>query len=541
MPRTDLALALCLAALTAASRIPFRSRLLPSWDAIQFALALREYDIAKHQPHPPGYILYVAAARVVNWLAADPTATLAWLAAAASAVTVLLAYRLAWTLYGRATAVLAAVGLATSPLLWFYGLIGLPYTAEAALATLVAAAVWRLRHGRPADVVWSAVVLGVAGGVRQSVLLLLFPLWAGAVWVAFRRWRPVLAGLGVLGLTVAAWLVPMIWLAGGASAYLAAALDLFDSTVRRTTVLADWHGNVFGLGEAGLLGLGVLLPALLPAGAAGFRGLVRRDGRAWLFAGWIVPPALVYTFVHFGQYGYLCTVLPALYIGAARGVVRLAALVAPAGPFRPVRARTAVVAAAVGVAVTAHAAFFTGAASTEVPGLEAEPGTESPLTRLLAAYRFRLWPHTLRGLREQEEVIRAYARAVREGFEPGHTVLVTELGNRRSFPWFRHVMYYLPEYPVYHLRLGVFSRGYLVSRHDETMAALADSEVLLPTGARRLVWVVDHWNPAIPRPAGLRAVPVDYGRWLYVLELERRVVEHGGYRLTPVTALARVR
>ena len=541
MPRTDLALALCLAALTAASRIPFRARLLPSWDAIQFALALREYDIAKHQPHPPGYILYVVAARVVNWLAADAAATLAWLAVAASAVTVLLVYRLAWTLYGRPTAVLAAVGLATSPLFWFYGLIGLPYTAEAALATLVAATVWRLRHGRPADVVWSAVVLGVAGGVRQSVLLLLFPLWAGALWVAFRRWRRVLAGLGVLALTVAAWLVPMVWLAGGAPAYLEAVLDLFDSTVRRTTVLADWHGNVFGLGESVLLGLGVLLPALLAASVAGFLGLVRRDGRAWLFAGWIVPPVLVYTFVHFGQYGYLCTVLPALYIGVARGLVRLGALVAPADPPWRARVRWAVAAAAVGVAVTAHAAFFTRAASTEVPGLEAEPGTESLRTRLLAAYRFRLWPHTLQGLREQEAVIRAYARAVREGFDPGHTVLVTELGNRRSFPWFRHVMYYLPEYPVYHLRLGSFSRGYLASRHDETMAALADPEVLLPTGARRLVWVVDHWNPAIPRPATLRAVPVDYGRWLYVLELERRVVEHGGYRLTPVTALARVR
>jgi hypothetical protein len=540
MPRTDLALALCLAALTAASRIPFRSRLLPSWDAIQFALALREYSVVKHQPHPPGYILYVAAGRALNALAADPAVTLTWLAVAASAVTVLALYRLAWTLYGRATAVLAALGLATSPLFWFYGLVALPYAAEAALATLVAVAVWRVRHGRTADVVWSAVVLGLAGGVRQSVLLLLLPLWAGGVWIACRRWRPWLAGLGALGLTVLAWLAPMIWLAGGAAAYLAAALELFDSTVRRTTVLADWHGNVLGLAEALLVGLGVLLPVLLPAMVAGFRGLVRRDGRAWLMAGWIVPPVLVYTFVHFGQYGYLCTVLPALYIVAARGLIRVAAAIAPAAlPGRaPVRWAAA---GALAVVLAGHAAFFTRAESIEVPGLEAEPGAESRKTWLLAAYRFRLWPLTARGLREQEEVIRAYARAIRQGFPAGDTVLVTELGNRRSFPWFRHVMYYLPEYPVYHLRLGIFTRGYLASHHDATMAAIADPDIFLPPDARRLVWVVDYWNPAIPRPAGLRAVPVDYGRWLYVLELERRIVEHGGYRLTPVTALARVR
>ena len=54
--------------------------------------------------------------------------------------------------------------------------------------------------------------------------------------------------------------------------------------------------------------------------------------------------------------------------------------------------------------------------------------------------------------------------AVRREFDPRDTVLVTELGNPRSYPWFRHVMYYLPEYAAYHLRLGEASPGYLASR-----------------------------------------------------------------------------
>jgi hypothetical protein len=49
-----------LAALTVVSRLPYRARMLYNWDAVQFALALSEYDVVKHQPHPPGYILYVA-------------------------------------------------------------------------------------------------------------------------------------------------------------------------------------------------------------------------------------------------------------------------------------------------------------------------------------------------------------------------------------------------------------------------------------------------------------------------------------------------
>ena len=40
--------------------------MLYNWDAVQFALALREWDNSKHQPHPPRYILYVGMGRLLN-------------------------------------------------------------------------------------------------------------------------------------------------------------------------------------------------------------------------------------------------------------------------------------------------------------------------------------------------------------------------------------------------------------------------------------------------------------------------------------------
>jgi Dolichyl-phosphate-mannose-protein mannosyltransferase len=544
MPRTDLALALFLAAVTALSRAPFRARILPSWDAVQFALALSEYDVVKHQPHPPGYILYVALTRLINAVIGDATASLTWLALAASAATVFLVYALAWRLYDRPTALVAATLLAASPLFWFYGVVGLSYTTEAALATVLALLIWRMREGQAPAALAAALALGIAGGVRQSVLVLFFPLWLGAAWATFRRWRAVLAGLSVLTLVTAAWLVPMVWLAGGPGPYAGAALELFDSTVRATSFLGAWPVNLVILVEAAVLGLGLLLPVLVPVVAAGLPRLGHGDPRAWFFAGWVVPPLLVYTFVHFGQYGYLLSILPGLTILIARWLVVATARLATAVRWRglpgPV-GRWAIPAGLVAGVVLAHAAFFTRAGSIEVPGLfDAAPGSEDRVTSLRARYRFRLWPHTARGLAEQEAVIRAYVDGVRRQFDPRDTVLVTELGNRRSYPWFRHVMYYLPEYSVYHLRLPPFSPGYLGSQNASTMAALDTPEILLPSSVRRIVWVVDYWNPAIPRPPELRALALPYGRWLYALPLERRVVEHGGYRLTPVTAVARL-
>ncbi len=37
------------------SRLPFRSEILYHWDSVNFAYAIEEFNIAKEQPHPPGY------------------------------------------------------------------------------------------------------------------------------------------------------------------------------------------------------------------------------------------------------------------------------------------------------------------------------------------------------------------------------------------------------------------------------------------------------------------------------------------------------
>ena len=108
LDRLDLALAGALALLTALSRLPYRARMLYNWDAVQFALALREYDVVKHQPHPPGYILYVGLGRIVNAWLADPTAAYVTLAVVFSGLTTFVVYALARAAYDRPTALAAA-------------------------------------------------------------------------------------------------------------------------------------------------------------------------------------------------------------------------------------------------------------------------------------------------------------------------------------------------------------------------------------------------------------------------------------------------
>jgi 4-amino-4-deoxy-L-arabinose transferase-like glycosyltransferase len=524
-PAVDGACAAGLALLTVASRWAYRARMLYNWDAVQFALALREYDVAKHQPHPPGYILYVGLGRLVHAWVGDPAAAYVVLAVLFSGLTTVAVYVLALAAYGRATALAAATLLAVSPLFWFYGAVGLTYAGEALGAAVVAAFAYRALRGSEVDAWLAAGYLGLAAGLRQPLLVLMGPLWLGATWVGLRRFRTVGIGLLILTGATLTWAVPMVWLTGGLGRYLEASWTLAESVVRPTTVVGGpiaVTGRMFRhLLESTLVGLGplALAVALLP-------WYVRRHGwtsREGFFVGWVATPSLVYTFVHFGQAGYVLTFLPALVILLTH--VLLSALRAGVATARPPWA-VAVVTGTVGLLVVANGAFFVSARPQP-----RDFDTPRPGWRQVAEADVADWvlSRTAAALREHEAVVRTYVETIRGLYPAEETAVITEVGNPRSYPWLRHAMYYLGEYPIYELSVGPLPPGVYAPRLAFRMSRLPAADIRLPRGIRRLVWFVDYWNPAAPRPPGLVEIELPYGRYLYVLPLGRRPVNYAGY------------
>src|SRR5688572_31406584 len=74
--------------ITLLTRLPFRSKYLYDHDSVQFALGLKNYDVYLHQPHPPGYFLYVYTARLIDYFVRDANLSLVWISVVASALTV---------------------------------------------------------------------------------------------------------------------------------------------------------------------------------------------------------------------------------------------------------------------------------------------------------------------------------------------------------------------------------------------------------------------------------------------------------------------
>jgi len=92
-------------------RMYLRSNYLDDWDSIQFALALDNYSIALHQPHPPGYPVYVFLGRLVHLVIPNTTDSLVYLSILFGTLSIIAIYILARKFFGEIVGAVSALNL----------------------------------------------------------------------------------------------------------------------------------------------------------------------------------------------------------------------------------------------------------------------------------------------------------------------------------------------------------------------------------------------------------------------------------------------
>lgn len=452
--RMDGAIAAALALATILTRFPFRSHRVFNWDAVNFVLALRDYDVRLHHPHPPGYPVFVAMGRVVQLVIPDANNALVAVAMLLSAGAVAALYLLGRELFGRATGIVAALYMLFSVTFWTNGAVALAYPSLALFTTLVALFAWRcLRGGRTAPL-WAPVALSVAyavgGGFRPDLLLFLLPLWI----YAHRRLpvRTILLSGAVVCAIVLAWFVPTVALSGGWSGYWKVfRAYTSDDVLKRYSVAENgpralivnvrdttkYTGYALYALALPVAGAAVWLVSRLRAMRGGRIGRPLGGMRPYivLFALWMTPMRLFYAWVHIGDPGYVFTFVPALLLLAARFTTELPRILTSLHlrPLARIAAPTLVA-----LALLANTGIF--------------------LFRPLAL--------TAHGIRQQDRTIDGKIAYVRAHGDPATTLLI-------SYESYRHWLLYLPEYRVQFV--------------DVTYGTEQDRTVALPPGVTRAV------------------------------------------------------
>jgi hypothetical protein len=355
--------------------IPSLPAALDDIDSVNFALALRDYDIAAHQPHPPGYPLFVAMGRL-SLLALGATAGPGALPGAAEARAlavwgILLGALAAFPLlqlfrmieHDDRRALAAAALTMAAPLFWFTAARPMSDVAGLALALVPIALLvtaYRRQQASAARSREASDGATVIPGVAESGRLLVGAAFLAGLLIGFRSqtaWLtlPLLAlvllhrtGRGAAGallgtamtfaIGVLLWAIPLVVATGGVTGYLNAVgtqagedfagVDLLvtnPSARRLAAGLLDTFVQPWAS-----LPLAVIVGALALAGAAVM--LFRSPGGLLLLAAVAGPYAIFHTlFQETATTRYALPLLPAVAYLAIRGLDAATRQLMPAG------------------------------------------------------------------------------------------------------------------------------------------------------------------------------------------------------------------
>ena len=303
-----------LVVVTALTRFVFRSHYLYDIDSVNFALALKRFDPSVHQPHPPGYFLYVYLGRLVNLIVHDANAALVTMSIVFSCGAVATIYLLTDNWFGRKPAAFAGLIFVFSPLAWFHGTVALTYIVESFFSALTGYLCWRTYCGAARFILPGAVAVGIAAGFRPSSLLLLCPLLV----FSFHRagLRQISRGILALSLTLLAWFIPMIEICGWRS-YFSSLTSLW-LTVPATGMLFNSSPSNSIARACVIVGVYFLCfgcAAILPfTGTRVGKTSVERPRIVFTWV-WVAPGLLFFTFVYlkFVNSGYLLILAPPLF------------------------------------------------------------------------------------------------------------------------------------------------------------------------------------------------------------------------------------
>lgn len=481
------------------TRLPLHTRFLYHWDSVNFALALDHFDLSAHQPHPPGYILFVALAKLIHTYVAGHNLALILTANVFEAMAACFFFLLALEFVSRSVAVVTTGLFVFQPFFFFHGIVALSHPAEAAFSAGIAWCAIGILRGDPIRLWACPLLLAAAGGVRQHLMILLFPIYAYTMLRPPFSWTTRIASAVLLAGGILAWALPLFSLTGGFEAYrgLVAAQSRADLPLGSPLFGAGPMKALVNLGylflwlpsHAQLLWLVVIGTVFSSRGPTlGVHGPIP-GGARWFLLAWIVPIALFQIVVFTTRSGQTMIEYPLSFLAVAWALERLRIAWSA-------QARSHIAGLAAG-ALIADGGFFFLSQPAHVDTTASVREWNAPAIHKALALTwnsFSAAEYSYAAAHEKDEAIRNRVAVIRR-FSPEEVVVAPEFTPRdESGNWFRHLQYYLRGYTILDLR------------RDEGTGVLS-------TGApgRDILFVIDDLDFRPDRP--LRAEKIVEGVW----------------------------
>ena len=321
-------------------------------DSVQFAMGIREFNLWEHQPHPPGYPLFIFLGWIgTKILGASPEVSLYLVSSVGGALFITSWFLIIRLQFNERLAWWLALCLTVTPAVWMTATKVLSDSLAAGLLSAeMLAAIHFLKRGRANALVATALLGAAAAGARPQLILVA----AIIIGTALQQRR---AGLrnGVIGWSsllggCLLWLVPMCYLQArlksGLSPWAVYPRLLYGQWIWRLDKpnvylgAGDWSPRYlglrlvehflgwFGLGFGFLQSVFVLVAGVIVAGFALFLYFRRprqlEDTQFWKFHSlWALIHVVVIFICLPPDARYYLVIFPLLLVALLRGFLRL--------------------------------------------------------------------------------------------------------------------------------------------------------------------------------------------------------------------------
>lgn len=298
------------------------------FDSANYSLGVQHYNVGLHQPHPPGYPLWIVASKVTAAIVGDVRIAQTLLAALFAIAAVAVFFILAREILGDWGAFAAAGFLAFSPPVLLYSSVQDTYTVDLFASCAIAWLVVSRLEGFASRLGFVYVAAALLAGFRLSAILFLTPILMVLAVAAIRQrlWGALCRGILQALLMGAVWFVPTAILIGGVSKWNALNNAQSLSGARASSILYGAPAGVYWnmVGNASVqLALALFAASLLTLLWIAFgRGRADRMPPAparkwdtwWFYLLWAAPCLLFDFLVHCPKPGYLLLSLPPLVL-----------------------------------------------------------------------------------------------------------------------------------------------------------------------------------------------------------------------------------
>lgn len=460
-------------------RVPFFSHYLFDWDAVQLALGMDNFNIQGHEPHPPGYFLYVYLAKFFDIIFHNQNLSLIVVNVVLSTIALIIFYLISKKIFkNKILSTLSSFLFITNQFIWFHSEFANVYIIDLCFSIIYFYLSYLIIIEKKNFIYLYSALFALGIGFRQSLIIFFAPLYIYTLLYDFKfnkiYIKKILVNAFIFILFLFLWIIPNSIILGGFNNFFNITKNQFQTSTKSTSLFS--LGGFTSLLKQLFNSIKILLYSggflsIFAIIAIFSKKAIISKKNSIIFTLWFFPSFLFYSFIHLGKVGYLMTISSVILILGIFGISKI------------IKHKYQIL-IIIFIIISQIFLFLYGI----------DYFTKNKLFLINVA------PHDLsyKNLKNNDSRLEKIISEIKN-YSPENTILITEADSlyiiqRSNFvKSMRHIGYYLPEYKLFNIFNDALNKKHYFIQNKKT-ELVHNSQITLPENIKNIILITDNYN-----------------------------------------------